>query len=47
MKKFVSLLLTGVLAFGLLAGCGNSGTAASPAPEQPASRWTLLYKDSI
>lgn len=33
MKKFVSLLLTGVLAFGLLAGCGNSGTAASPAPE--------------
>ena len=36
MKKFVSLLLTGVLAFGLLAGCGNSGTAASPAPETAA-----------
>ena len=36
MKKFVSMLLTGVLAFGLLAGCGNSGTAASPAPETAA-----------
>lgn len=32
MKKFVSLLLTGVLSLGLLAGCGgNSGTAETPA----------------
>ena len=32
MKKFVSLLLTGALAFGLLAGCGGgAGTAETPA----------------
>ena len=33
MKKFVSLLLTGALSFGLLAGCGggNSGSANTPA----------------
>ena len=33
MKKFVSLLLSGVLAFGLLSGCsGTSGNASTPAP---------------
>ena len=33
MKKLVSLLLTGTLALGLLAGCGNGGgSAATPAP---------------
>ena len=33
MKKFVSLLLTGALSFGLLAGCGggNTGSANTPA----------------
>ena len=32
MKKLVSLLLTGALAFGLLAGCGGgAGTAETPA----------------
>lgn len=45
MKKLVSLLLTGVLALGLLAGCGASGNGkdlagttlkigASPAPDR-------------
>ena len=34
MKKLVSLLLTGALTFGLLAGCGSgTGTANTPAPE--------------
>ena len=33
MKKLVSLLLSGVLAFGLLSGCsGNSGSSSTPAP---------------
>ena len=32
MKKIVSLLLAAVLACGLLAGCGNSGNAETPAP---------------
>ncbi|WP_209344093.1 MetQ/NlpA family ABC transporter substrate-binding protein [Flavonifractor sp. AGMB03687] len=40
MKKLVSLLLTGALSFGLLAGCGggNTGTANTPAgnSETPA-----------
>ena len=40
MKKLVSLLLTGALSFGLLAGCGggNSGSASTPAgnSETPA-----------
>lgn len=42
MKKLVSLLLTGVLAAGLLAGCsGNTGASATPTPapqsQAPAS----------
>ena len=42
MKKLVSLLLSGALAVGLLAGCGstgNSGTANTPAAntESPAA----------
>ncbi len=42
MKKLVSLLLSGALAFGLLAGCGNSGsgTADTPAPSTPAGSET-------
>ena len=37
MKKLVSALLTGVLALGLLAGCGNGGgSAATPAPNTSA-----------
>lgn len=34
MKKLVSLLLTGVLGLGLLAGCAGGGTTATPAPSQ-------------
>ena len=38
MKKLVSLLLTGVLAAGLLAGCGGANTPAeTPAAETPAA----------
>ncbi|WP_186565273.1 MetQ/NlpA family ABC transporter substrate-binding protein [Lawsonibacter celer] len=42
MKKLVSLLLSGALAFGLLAGCGNSGsgTADTPAPSTPSGSET-------
>ena len=38
MKKFVSLLLTGALTAGLLAGCSGSGSGATdtPAPESSA-----------
>lgn len=41
MKKFVSLLLTGVLSFGLLAGCGGGSTGSTNTPatnsETPAA----------
>ncbi len=51
MKKFVSLLLTGVLAFGLLAGCasGGPGTAATPAPASttPAPETTAPETGSL
>lgn len=37
MKKFVSLLLTGALSFGLLAGCGGGGgTANTPSGSTPS-----------
>ena len=46
MKKLVSLLLTGTLALGLLAGCGSNGggAAATPTPAtggDPAQAVTL------
>ena len=49
MKKLVSLLLSGVLAVGLLAGCGgntgSSGTADTPAAntESPAASTETGY----
>lgn len=33
MKKFASLLLSGALTVGLLAGCSGGGTSSTPAPE--------------
>ena len=38
MKKFASLLLAGVLAAGLLAGCGSSNTPAEAGRPRPPPR---------
>ena len=36
MKKLASLLLSGALALGLLAGCGGTPRSADPPPAHPA-----------
>ena len=36
MKKLLSLLLSGALAFGLLAGCGGDSTTTAPEETTPA-----------
>ena len=47
MKKIMAMLLTLVMAMGLLAGCGANGTTSSANPDTPSAESTENFSDEM